>query len=713
MRNVRCAMWAVATWLLVAGVCRAAEEAAWWDASWGYRVQVSCGAGEGDVAWVTAALNGRCEADARDLRLVDGDGKARAFVVLHHDGMNQTTLSFRADEGKATTTWLYFGNAKAEARKAEGWEPRRGVLLRTYERNNESHPTEPAAIYREIEKGKLEGAGFREGISDGYNPFGSSDRYISSYSAYLRIDKPGTYGFATVSDDGSWALVNDKPIAIWPGMHGYSGGQRGEHHGFIETGTGVLRIRYYQEEGSGDQMAYLAWQPPGTDHFVPIPKSQWLSVREAKAGGIESPDQTLIARAELKVVNSYWIYDSQDQQATLVKFTCKARDGIAGPATTGGGKIVEAKWDFGDGLTATGDNVEHVYFRLGRPVVKLTVKDDKGRTDSVTISPNLFQVDVVAAAYSYGDAKQYEKAAAAYDVTKMEREDLRLYAAFWRNLERDKPFINAAQTFVDRFGEQPSAKEQAGELAESAATAALKADVYDPAKAKKLMQWATDHEDRPAIKARRMIALAKLLAWDTGEPAEAEKLARRVKDATTKHEGKEMRLLERAATIVLGDTALLNAAYEDAAGWYQRAEEMGPDKADEPARMAKLGSAPYIVEDLLGRDEYDYAMKAIDRWEDEFPTQKLEGLTFFWRGKVLFVRKPGELALKWLVISERVNPRGLHVSEAVWLRANTLMAMGRWRDAMDQLMRIRTQFTHSEYFTKAEEKMKLCAEKMK
>ncbi|MFA7237807.1 MAG: hypothetical protein WC058_13165, partial [Phycisphaeraceae bacterium] len=110
-------MWMVAAWVwgMASGVCCAADDVPWWDASRAYRVKVSCETGEGDVAWVTVALNGRCEADARDLRLVDGDGKARPFVVLHHDAMNRTTLSFKADEGKATTTWLYFGNARPGA----------------------------------------------------------------------------------------------------------------------------------------------------------------------------------------------------------------------------------------------------------------------------------------------------------------------------------------------------------------------------------------------------------------------------------------------------------------------------------------------------------------------------------------------------------------------------------------------------------------------
>ena len=48
------------------------------------------------------------------------------------------------------------------------------------------------------------------------------------------------------------------------------------------------------------------------------------------------------------------------------------------------GKIVEYRWDFGDGKTGNGERIAHVYSSPGSYVVTLTVIDDDGLKDSIT-----------------------------------------------------------------------------------------------------------------------------------------------------------------------------------------------------------------------------------------------------------------------------------------------------------------------------------------
>ena len=52
--------------------------------------------------------------------------------------------------------------------------------------------------------------------------------------------------------------------------------------------------------------------------------------------------------------------------------------------STGPSGIVSYVWDFGDGVTATGKNVNHVYGVIGTFVVRLTITDTQGRTSTVT-----------------------------------------------------------------------------------------------------------------------------------------------------------------------------------------------------------------------------------------------------------------------------------------------------------------------------------------
>ena len=48
------------------------------------------------------------------------------------------------------------------------------------------------------------------------------------------------------------------------------------------------------------------------------------------------------------------------------------------------GSVTDYAWDFGDGVTAGGETVTHIYENAGTYTVTLTVTDDKGGTDTVT-----------------------------------------------------------------------------------------------------------------------------------------------------------------------------------------------------------------------------------------------------------------------------------------------------------------------------------------
>lgn len=60
-----------------------------------------------------------------------------------------------------------------------------------------------------------------------------------------------------------------------------------------------------------------------------------------------------------------------------------------GSASLDDGAIVSYDWDFGDGATGTTDVLTHIYTNPGFYTVTLTVTDDEGATDSVSIVPRI------------------------------------------------------------------------------------------------------------------------------------------------------------------------------------------------------------------------------------------------------------------------------------------------------------------------------------
>jgi tetratricopeptide (TPR) repeat protein len=583
--------------------------------------------------------------------------------------------------------------------KPATWHPRRGVLLRVYRKSKEGHPKTLPELQRLIRSSDLEGACFCSGISDGFNRLGPSEHYISVYEGYLRIDEPGTYLFCTVSDDGSWVRINDRTVVEWPGGHGWQGAERGEKNGEIKLGKGVARVQYYHEEGTGEQMAFLGWKAPGEERFGGIPREQWLSVRTARAVGYEARGKPVIAVPAVQVLNTYWVCDSDDRQATLVEFRDHSRSRAGG--------IVKTHWSFGDGLEAEGAKLRHVYFRTGRPEVALTVTDAAGNTDRVTCCPNVFYVDVRTRYFRFGSATQYAEAAAGYDVERMAREDLQLYAEFWGYLEKWSEQVRAVDALIRRFPGCPAIPQ----LAASAAKGCTRSEAYDPQRADELYRLALGGVETPLGRAGIQVRRAEVLAWGLEDCEQARALLKEVLAKTESRLSRPFRRLRRQAVITLGDVAVLSGEYEEAERLYRQAQEIG-EPTQQAEMLAKTGGYGYSVMDLLARGEFDWALEALDRWENEFPIQKLEGYTFFLRGKVLYVQRPGRLALRYLELAERVSPRAVHVPESVWLRANCLLAMERHQEALLEFQRIRSDFTESQFFEQAAEKIELCESKL-
>lgn len=615
-------------------------------------------------------------------------------------GADVTPLERRIAKLTQELDALGIPNSSTAPPKPEAWYPRRGVLLRVYRKVKEEHPQTLTALRKLIHNGELEGACFCRGISDGFNRFGPSEHYISEYEGHLKIDEAGEYAFCTASDDGSWVRINDRTVIEWPGTHGWGGSEHGEKNAAVRLKRGVVRVQYYHEEGTGAQMAFLGWKPPNAEQFSGIPADAWLSARPARAAGYEAREKPLLAVPEAGVLNTYWVRDSDDRQATLVEFRSRSQSRA--------GEIAETRWSFGDGLEAEGEQVRHVYFRTGRPEVMLTVVDEHGNTDSAACRPRIFQVDVKARYFRYGNAGQYAKVAAGYDVERMAQQDLQLCAEFWEYLEKWAEHARAVEAFVRRFPQSPAVPR----FATSAAKAYAQPEAYDPQRADAMYTLALDSAQTPRERLELTWRRALVLAWGLEDYDQARELLNDVLDKTKEKPNRPLHRLHRQAVIGMGDVALLSGEYEQAERLYRQAQEMDERNMEQAEMLAKTGSYSYTLEDLLARDEFDWALRVLDHWEDEVPIQKLEGYTFFWRGKVLYVQKPQLLALRYLELAERVTPQAVHVPEAVWLRANCLLALERHEEALAQFQRIRREFTESGFFERAAERIDTCEAKL-
>ncbi len=137
--------------------------------------------------------------------------------------------------------------------------------------------------------GKL-GARYQRNISDGFNPFGASDFYISVYRGWVKIPKAGPYQFCTASNEASFSFLDGRKLVHWPGRHTEERGLRGEKNAQVELTAGLHYVEYYHEEVTLQQVSFLGWRPSGDKgEFAGIPDEIFTRPHTASVVAYETP----------------------------------------------------------------------------------------------------------------------------------------------------------------------------------------------------------------------------------------------------------------------------------------------------------------------------------------------------------------------------------------------------------------------------------------
>jgi len=260
----------------------------------------------------------------------------------------------------AASYQVYLG---AKLPGSQRFEPQAGVVLETRHRPGAAFDTWTA--FQEAWRAsanEVMGRSLVPNVFDGFHRHGPSVDYMSSYHGCFQVAKAGEYVFATVSDDGSFVFIDEKPVCAWPGTHGVDGGQRGQHQGPITLSPGRHVLDYYHFQGAGDTYAELAWRPPGADRLEVMPASAFLPVARFAAKSAERRGAPQPAAFAWEMAG-HTMLGGEGGGPALVDVHLRLID----KANLG------ARWVFDDGSTAEGVEVEHCFPRTGLRTVRLEV----------------------------------------------------------------------------------------------------------------------------------------------------------------------------------------------------------------------------------------------------------------------------------------------------------------------------------------------------
>ncbi|MBI5757355.1 MAG: PKD domain-containing protein [Planctomycetales bacterium] len=781
--------WVCLVWLMSSGIAAQAEAppAPWHLAEWSARAVVEIkpplAGADVDTAAARVLCQGQTKPSGEDVRVLDVAGQPVPFQLTWHDAGRYSWIAFRVANPQAGQRYfVYFGNPQASRATEQvvdsptpgagppqgSWIPRAGLVFGTVERPRQSgpaaeQPDDNPKTVDELAKmlaaspRKL-GARYQHNISDGFNPFGSSDYYMSLYRGWIKIPAAGKYQFCTASNEASFSFLDGKELIHWPGRHTEERGLRGEKNALVELTAGLHYIEYYHEEVTLQQVAFLGWRPSADQGpFSGIPDEVFTRPHTADVLSYEQRGGPALL-FEPQIVDSIWPLDRHEGQYTRVRFRLSPASHFPEGTTF--------HWTFGDGLSLesrlqpsvskppeggtparsqlskVGHEVEHVYLTLGVHDVTMTA-EQPGQPPLVTKWPlDVYEIQHAADQFPDGKPGDYATIVRTYDRSKLDAPRLKEFvhllaeAAAWSDAKQAggefvQRFGAASPTPVVRGSPDPAPKPTAGlpksgDLRSNSVARSGDRATTDLAQIRRLiaeaalqlgegnLQEAVDNyrasltEQTPLPERLNVLAkLVRLMGIDRDLPEEAGKVIADVEAAVRgKRLDDDSRQAYRDAIIAAGDVLLWHGKRDGSVDLYRKAEGLSSQFIPPQVRSARIGAYPNSIREYIHDGNHGAALDLVAKWESSFPTDKVRGHTFFWRGKLHSLRNEPKPAARYLARSIGLGLGADFESEARWLLSIALDQLGRPDDSRRELAKLVASGLKDEFVEKAKEKLR-------
>ncbi len=656
---------------LVALVSPAYPQAGWWDRDYAARREVrvyppTTRLSGDDAAIIEFQTVGLLKDDGSDIRVVSGSRVVphRLYGVGPGD---KATIAFKVESSR-TTYHVYFGNPQAEPPSAD-WEPQRGLILET----RAYQGGDPGNLRRMMDilerAGPFQGAGPVDRIWHGHNEFGPTENFVSRYIGWFFAGVSGRYCFATSSDDASFLLVDGKLVVAWPGWHGPVADAR--HNAAADLERGLHRIEYLHVNGGAGTCAVAAWQPPGAQGFEVIPASVFAPLSRAVVGDIELRGGGVALDFDYRILGEALLVE--DEEFYAVRVLLSRRSGQAGTVI----------WEFGDGISASGPSVTHVYLSEGVYEVKMSLGSD---VDAPSIRQRInvhrdwrrqFEKDI-------DDITDYYIEISRYDPEKLDSRSLLCLATL---LERrgSREFVKSTvMAMVTRSNEMDLQHLQY-------ALEVLDRVVGPERMAADTEIAATLAEGCEKAEGNTKALLALELAGVYFESLESEKAEPFLEKALLAQPGPRMR---RRLLVRLGDAARYNGLRDAARKAFEAAAAIEIPSAA-VAENAKAGALALSVEDFLRTRDFAGAEAALVEWDFAAPLEKLAGYNPYLWGRLYALQERTARALFELESIPAVSPESPWAPKALLAAAKLLAARGERDAALERLAKIENDYKTS------------------
>jgi hypothetical protein len=584
--------------------------ATWFDSAWQYRRPMSIiwddqnPSGE-DLATAVFYTDGHALPNGEDVRVATEDGKQVASHVLMVGPGDRLRIVFSLQKNVRNYD-IYFGNPKPEKAPAglDDVHYKSGLLIETRQWTGGQLDNFTQMEQSWQRSTPVLGKMMVDGVFLGYNPFGPQEQWISKFTGSLFAPQDGEYLFAMAADDDAALYLDGRQTLFAP-----LGGGDIRYHTIVHLTRGRHDVMVYHVNKSQTGYVSLGWRPPDASKVTVINHESFGICYSGLVGLMEEHKKGLVADFNINQSAECFFNDSYSFH---YKFSTKSK--IEG---------VRYEWDFGDGQTATGEEVDHVYLVDGIYPVKLVARireNSDTQTCQLPVSRNYAHII---------DVRQEQPEFLA-DVVHGYRIDVIPADSLQRALE-----LNIAATRLDdavKFADKVAAMKSHPQAdAALAALTALEKKLLDAAKVDQAVEiWdrvPTDSDLQP----RAARHAAELALWWTGDFDKAIKLLKPHQD----HPDFITKMLYGQALVLSGD-----------ADQGRKILESLGSSVPQNRKAALSGAAARSVEFFITEKDIESGEEAWDRWQTRFPTDFLEGYSVMLRTRLMELRVRPDAAAK-------------------------------------------------------------------
>ena len=540
-------------------------------------------------------------------------------------------------------------------RRGETWQPKVSLLMETRRLPSGARFDN----WSEMEKtwrraADVDGAGFVSKIFHAANPFGDTVHFVTHYTGWMRTRGMKSVYLYTQSSDASFVTVNGRFELEWGGVHDGHANQKNVHGQFVKIADDLIKVDYYHVKANPDQPPGMVLGWQHGKTYEAVPEDAWLRPEPATFAGIEDARGRPVPLGRVEL-SSYIGFENQ--------FLFETRCALPYGDTKGW----TVNWQFDDGCVSNEPVVERATVGMSPLRFRVTLQRDKEELRGVR-RMDFGTLPRMASINDAKDVDRYVELMGKQDPAPLSIRTLRAYTTLLQLSPGGLTAAKCAGTFLQKHPDPADSLWPAAQMLRLRGLMQL-----DPKMALAELQRLDSNARQRHYEKFDLLELELLVFYLHSDTAIS-----RARQIATQHPDSR---LARIAMIRIGDLYRLQNRMKDAVAQYQGVQQKATDETGGKKLPAQDRAFSIAVSEMLLDGQRIEAEDKLIEWEANHPMVKLDSDFLLLRGRTLMAGGRWREALAELDSMLQLQPDSAYQIDINFYRARALYELGQKPEA--------------------------------